>query len=239
MLFALLFHKQRDLSPWNLLNAALRFKFLKLWPFVFLFLLTAELCRHLLLRVLQQLHSKRQAWGTRCFERSPASHRIVQEGQGWTQASGVAGETTTNFSVAQKRAHLYLGGGGEGGGGEGFTRFYTGRLHPERGPPPYPIVYHFGGKDTLRLSYIVQVNEQYYGRTSSMSRRDVNQKVYFIQLRLWQEWRWQISLPFHILRLVNSLPLYIAEASPYSPWLDGVALPLASNREVYPLCDIM
>lgn len=126
-----------------------------------------------------------------------------------------------------------------GGGGEGFTRFYTGRLHPERRPPPYPIVYHFGGKDTLRLSYIVQVNEQYYGRTSSMSRRDVNQKVYFIQLRLWQEWRWQISLPFHILRLVNSLPLYIAEASPYSPWLDGVALPLAPNREVYPLCDIM
>lgn len=135
MLSALLFHKQWDLSPWNLLNAALRFKFLKLWPFVFLFLLTAELCRHLLLRVLQQLHSKRQAWGTRCFERSPASHRIVQEGQGWTQASGVAGETTTNFSVAQKRAHLYPGGGGEGGGERALQGFIRGGSTPSEVHP--------------------------------------------------------------------------------------------------------
>lgn len=142
MLFALLFHKQRDLSPWNLLNAALRFKFLKLWPFVFLFLLTAELCRHLLLRVLQQLHSKRQAWSTRCFERSPASHRIVQEGQGWTQASGVAGETTTNFSVAQKRAHLYPGGG-RGGGGRGLYKVLYGEAPPRARSTPLPYCIPF------------------------------------------------------------------------------------------------
>lgn len=164
-------------------------KFLNLWLFFFLFFATAELCGHLLLRVLQQLYSKRQARGTRCPERSSAFHCIVQEGQGWAKASGVAGETTTNSSVTPKRAYVYPGG--EGGRGWHSIKFNTGRLRS-----PYHIVCHFGEKDTPFV--------QYSEKTSSLSRSLLtpNEKqVLFIKFRLCQESGWQISLPFQILRL--------------------------------------
>lgn len=136
--------------------------FLKLWLFFFsLFFVTAELCGHLLLRVLQQLYSKRQARGTGCPERSSAFHCIVQESQGWAKASGVAGETTTNSSVTPKRAYVYPGGGG----GWYSIKFNTWRL---RSPVPY-IVCHFGEKGNPFL-YLFKLMDNTRGEHQAFSK---------------------------------------------------------------------
>ena len=128
------------------------------------------------------------------------------------------------------------------GGGEYLTKFNTGRLRPEVQPLPfyipfwqkrYPFYTPFIEKRYLFhiptiehctpfLSLCNEVNEKYYKRISSFTRRNVKQTrsvIYSVHVV-----KQPISLPFYMPQLVKSLPFYIPEASPYGP-LKGVLPP--------------
>ena len=111
-----------------------------------------------------------------------------------------------------------------------LTKFNTGRLRPEVQPltllytilaEKVPLLYTFYWEKvplshtyfrncTSFLSPHNEVNEQYYGKISSIIRRNAKQTTSVIYSL--HAVKRPISLPFYIPQLVKSLPFYIPEA---------------------------